>query len=359
VRTGAIEMLEAEARKYKAAADEAAAYIKLQEEGLNPRRPEQKRQAPAVSASEEKPKPTRAIREDLRSIEDYAFRISETVARAIGDSAVVKTLELQDAIAALDKMFFDGQIPITIYDSALQKLTGTLAKARQPADEIVELLKRTPDALQAEASRLTALIDEAFFSGDITARQQEQLLALVNGYRDVEKAIKDVDDAGRILSINLNSALEELVFGTRKSISVMGVLSSLVEDIGRSILQQQVTKPLSEAAGKGFSFISKGINSFLGGLFANAEGGLYKVAGVGGVDSQVVAMRATPGETVAVFPPGRSAGGGGNVINIDARGADRAAIEELKQLVRRLNGSFNERAVSAVLAARGRGVEFA
>jgi hypothetical protein len=359
VRTGAIELLEAEAKKYKAAADEAAAYIKLQEEGLNPKKRETKREAPPAPAAEEKPKAIKAVREDLRSVEDYVFRVSEMVARAIGDSAVVKTRELQDAIAQLDKMFFDGQIPVDIYESAIQKLTGTLSKAKGPANEIADLLKRTPSALQDEANRLTSAIDEAFFNGDISAKQQDELLALVNGYRSVEKAVKGVDDANRTLTINLNSALESLIFDTNKSVSALGVLSAMLEDVGRSIFQSQVTKPISDATSKGFSFVGKGISDFISGLFANAEGGLYKVGGVGGVDSQVVAMRATPGETVAVFPPGRGmGGGGGNVINIDNRGADRAAVEELKQFVARLNLTFNERAVGAVLSARGRGVEF-
>jgi hypothetical protein len=314
-----------------------------------------KRDAPAIADKTEKLK--KELEVTARSVEDYEARINQALAGAINESAFVKTRELEDVLARLDQMFFDGQIGVDVYDSAVQKLTGTLSKAKAPADELADLLRRTPSALQAEANRLTTAIDEAFFSGDISAKQQDELLALVNGYRNVEKAINGVDDAGRVLTINLNSALESLIFDTNKSVSAMGVLSAAIQDVGRSIFQSQVSKPISDAASKGLSFVGKGISDFIGGLFANAEGGLYKVAGIGGVDSQVVAMRATPGETVAVFPPGRgnSGGAGGPSFYVDMRGASVDAVADLRRLVLQVNGSLESRAVAAVSGARARG----
>lgn len=311
---------------------------------------------PAGAGGEGAPRKSTPAREAAREVEDATARINAAVAGAINDSAVVKARELQLAIEALDRLYFDAGLSADIYTSALERLTGKLSAARAPADELAGLLARTPAAVQAEANRLTSVIDESFFRGDISAKQQEELLTLVNGYRTLEKAVSATEQAGRQMGITFTSALEDLIFNSNQSVTALDLVRASITDIGRAIFQQQVTKPIADNAGKALSFVGDGISKFLGGLFKNAEGGLYKVGGVGGVDSQVVAMRATPGETVAVFPPGRGmkGGGGGPVFNIDNRGADRAAVEDLKRLVMQLNGTFNERAVAAVVGARTR-----
>lgn len=48
-----------------------------------------------------------------------------------------------------------------------------------------------------------------------------------------------------------------------------------------------------------------GFGRFFGRLFGFAQGGEFTVGGAGGVDSQLVAFRATPGEHVVVTPPGK------------------------------------------------------
>jgi len=70
-----------------------------------------------------------------------------------------------------------------------------------------------------------------------------------------------------------------------------------------------------------------GIARFIGGLFKNllpgfANGGSFKVGGAGGIDSQMVAFRASPNETVSVTKPGQvpqgAGGGGGTTVNVYA-----------------------------------------
>lgn len=75
----------------------------------------------------------------------------------------------------------------------------------------------------------------------------------------------------------------------------------------------------------------------LQGLFSSLlgfqHGGSFSVGGAGGVDSQVVAFRATPGEMVDVRKGGQERQGTAYapVYNIDARGADAAAIARLER----------------------------
>ncbi|WP_048655297.1 phage tail protein [Sinorhizobium fredii] len=75
------------------------------------------------------------------------------------------------------------------------------------------------------------------------------------------------------------------------------------------------------------------IKGLLGGLIGFQNGGSFQVGGAGGIDSQLVAFRASPNETVSITKPGQRAGGGtyAPVYHIDARGADQAAIARLER----------------------------
>lgn len=64
--------------------------------------------------------------------------------------------------------------------------------------------------------------------------------------------------------------------------------------------------------------------------YTNAKGGLYRVAGSGGTDSQMVSFRATPGESVAV---GRRASGGAVVVNQTFNVANRSDAEYLADVL--------------------------
>jgi hypothetical protein len=69
---------------------------------------------------------------------------------------------------------------------------------------------------------------------------------------------------------------------------------------------------LGGKVGAGFSATGKSM-----GLPGFATGGSFTVGGMGGIDSQLVAFRATPGERVSVSSPGRSIGGDGMTIVIN------------------------------------------
>lgn len=73
----------------------------------------------------------------------------------------------------------------------------------------------------------------------------------------------------------------------------------------------------------------------LGGLMGFAGGGSFRVGGNGGTDSQLVAFKASPDETVSITRPGQKSGGGVSlVVNmpIDARGAQAGVAEQIAQV---------------------------
>jgi len=66
--------------------------------------------------------------------------------------------------------------------------------------------------------------------------------------------------------------------------------------------------------GKGGGFLG----SMFGGLMGFANGGSFQVGGAGGVDSQLVAFKASPNERVSITKPGQSYGnGGGQAVTVN------------------------------------------
>ncbi|ETA53986.1 phage tail protein [Ponticoccus alexandrii] len=89
-------------------------------------------------------------------------------------------------------------------------------------------------------------------------------------------------------------------------------LGDKFRELGRTIagsLRQSGINGLGGAIGRAFG---GGVGSFatslLGGLMPFANGGSFKVGGAGGIDSQVVAFKASPDETVTVTRPDQMAG---------------------------------------------------
>ena len=103
--------------------------------------------------------------------------------------------------------------------------------------------------------------------------------------------------------------------------------------------------------------IGGGLGSFLGHKFADLlgfqHGGQFKVGGVGGADSKLVAFKATPGEKVSVDTPGQQ-NKSGNVTYIDARGVDPGQMDRLVKVIKELDSSIEVRAINATADARFR-----
>lgn len=106
---------------------------------------------------------------------------------------------------------------------------------------------------------------------------------------------------------------------------------SIVRDIGRIAAQDIARKIFGGSGGSGFGETIAKI--FTGSLFGGggggvitdafaagnfASGGSFRVPGFGGTDSQLVALRATPGERVTVSTPGQSAGRANVVVNFNS-----------------------------------------
>lgn len=126
----------------------------------------------------------------------------------------------------------------------------------------------------------------------------------------------------------VSSAFEGVIDGSKS-------VRDAIADVLKSLAQLAVNSAFRSLFGGGVG----GGGGLFGDLLGFAHGGSFTVGGSGGIDSQLVAFRATPDETVEIRKPGQDRGGDGltvaPVYNIDARGSDhgvdlkiRAALAE-------------------------------
>lgn len=197
------------------------------------------------------------------------------------------------------------------------------------AGKQIEELVRQHQALEKEQKATAALID-TMESGFKTL--WKDAITGAGSWRDAMKSIVD-DVSDMFYDLVIKDQLKGLLKGVLGGGGGGGnMIGSLLGSLGGGI---------SSAAGSFFG----GVKSFFG--FAN--GGEFQVGGQGGTDSQLVAFRASPDETVSIRKPGQGAGGVGSVVyNIDARGADNGVEQRVKNAIQMLDRSIERRALNAV-----------
>ncbi|WP_315920446.1 hypothetical protein [Mesorhizobium sp. SP-1A] len=114
-----------------------------------------------------------------------------------------------------------------------------------------------------------------------------------------------------------------------------------IMQVGQALLKYANSMNVAQG-GKGL-FGGGIVQGLFGSLLGFASGGSFQVGGSGGIDSQLVAFRASPNERVSITKPGQEEGGRGvyaPVYNIDARGADQAAIARLEKGLEQRDRNF-------------------
>jgi hypothetical protein len=199
---------------------------------------------------------------------------------------------------------------------------------------------RTPaEALQLEFRRLNTLLKEGAIGWDIYER------AVTNAQNE----FTGVTDAIDSVSESMGSAFEGMVIDGENWRDAM---SKLLKDVAREILRVAAITPLMNAikGGVGGMFGGGGTNVGLHdwgigtSVAAFANGGAFRVGGSGGIDSQMVAFRASPNERVSVTKPDQERGSSVPpiVINADLRGADASAVAGITAKLGQLERSIPE-----------------
>jgi len=194
-------------------------------------------------------------------------------------------------------------------------------------------------------------------------------MRLIGGFdeqgRKIKEETKKTNDLASDLGLTFTSAFEDAIVEGKK---FSDVLRGIGQDLLRLAARKFVTQPLLKESEGLFGGLIKGI----GGLFGGAGGGAGAGAGwvsAGDMDipSFDVGTPYVPQDTLAmvhkgerIIPASQNTGmGGGPTIYADLRGADVAAVQRLEQFMVQINGSIEQRAVSAVNDTRRRGGSFA
>lgn len=196
----------------------------------------------------------------------------------------------------------------------------------------------------------------------IAGRQIQELVLQYDSLKKEQDALNSVVDAGESAFKRLWDGATDGATSWRDVMSdIVGdvsdmfydlVIKSQIQDLFKSVLGMPTSGSSSGFSLGNLTSAFSGVGDFFGGLFGFADGGSFKVGGVGGTDSQLVAFKASPDETVSITKPGQSMGGesaGGQIVyNIDARGADAGVEERLMRALQSVNKSIEGRALNAV-----------
>lgn len=242
------------------------------------------------------------------------------------------------------------------------ELSAETEAANEQLERQVQLLEQISDPMkkyELDLAALNDLLEEGRISGEEYARTlrdiriafldtqtdlnsglERGLLKLQRDYEDVASSVEDA------LTNAFRGAEDALVeFVTTGKLDFRELASSIIADLARIAIQQAIMKPLTNflgglipglglATGGGFNVGATGAPTT--GL---ATGGDFMVGGGGGVDSQLVSFRASPGERVSVTRPGETDNGSrgpGVVFNITTPDADSFRRSET-QIAARMN----------------------
>lgn len=287
----------------------------------------QEQQNPGLSSAEEN------FANDVASYEAEISAINET----------------RDALMQLNEVRLDPRLreradELSKRAEALREFASIYDATRTP----VERLRAEIDKLRESRQQLIAAgIDEADIS-DVLIRKNKELTDAISG------TIESVETQSEAIS----NTFEQILFQGFEQ-GTEGMVRAWDRALKRMLAQAFASK-LADALGlggttSGSGTESKGSGNFLKDIFGFKDGGEFMVGGGGGIDSRLVAFKASPNEKVTVTKPGQSAGGGMQfkvVNNIDARGASEERILSILPPILEAN---SQRTIAEVKLMKQRG----
>lgn len=142
-----------------------------------------------------------------------------------------------------------------------------------------------------------------------------QVASIADGVAsDVKGSFGEIENAGQSLGSGFASALQGVIEGTKS-------VKDALRDLLGSLAQTWADKAFQALFGGGIAGKSGGIfGSLFGGIFGGlpgfANGGSFQVGGTGGIDSQLVAFRASPNERVSITKPNQTQVGGAQRVEV-------------------------------------------
>jgi len=169
-------------------------------------------------------------------------------------------------------------------------------------------------ALNEQVNQLAAAGDiskevAASLHENLTVRMTEDLDTLAD--KGKKTFGEDMKDAVTGWAAGFSATLTDLLW---ESDATFGdIAKSFGKMLTQMLIQKRMIEPMLDSAGGSSGWINTGIAA-ASALWGFADGGSFTVGGAGGTDSQLVAFRASPDETVTVTTPGQQAAGGNNIV---------------------------------------------
>lgn len=152
---------------------------------------------------------------------------------------------------------------------------------------------------------------------------------------DVKGSFGEIENAGQSLGQSFASAFQGVIDGSK---SVKEALADLLGSLSETWMNQAFQALLGGGVAGNSGGLLGSLFGGLGSLVGFANGGSFEVGGAGGIDSQLVAFRASPNETVSITKPGQERGSGGQPyvvrsdvkVTVDGEGKVKAYVERSK-----------------------------
>jgi hypothetical protein len=222
-------------------------------------------------------------------------------------------------------------------DNARKKELDALEESRKKYIELIDPLQKYREQLD----EIRKLVDKGVLTPtqgiEAEFKVGEAMDAALGIGKDLNKELAKTKDITEEVFQKLSSGFEDALINGEK---FNDVVKSIGKDLLKIFVREQITAPAGaffkdifkdifksdqpeQLGGPGFGGGSgaAGYGGFIGeafnvvkGLFGFANGGEFRVGGSGGTDSQLVAFKASPNETVTVRTPAQQGAGGGQPI---------------------------------------------
>lgn len=264
--------------------------VKRQSDPRQPAGPDTRPGAPAIPGAGGAGTAGRTASEAARAFEDFESRVNAAVSRLFENTPIAKARELEavllrldqlfqsgidpdiygqavgetlvglvqsgksasDALAELDKRFFDGKISAEAYDAALAKIYRTTATAgRDGQAALEELANKWRDLADPTREYLRELeeVRRLHADGKLTDIEAQRSLADIQrrataGLQGTNEALADQKNLANDLGLTFTSAFEDAIVAGD---GLRDVLAGLEQDILRIVTRRLVTEPLGNA----------------------------------------------------------------------------------------------------------------
>ena len=286
-----------------------------------------------------------------KAVADEAAKNEELDARAttVRESIMTATERYNRELARLTELHQAGRLSADEFAKALAKLNAEFSKDDVGTSRLEDLQET-----------LGKVGEQMVGFGQVT---QDTLLGFAQGAANYALEAGNAFGNAKALGEKAMKGLEDALvdFAMTGKLAVRDMVQSILADLARLAIRQALSGVLGGLLGAATSALAGGFASGTSGtatagagagagasgggtfnLRGFQTGGRFRVGGSGGVDTSLVAFKATPGEVVEVHKGTddyRNSKGGGGVsesqsIQIDARGADVGAEARIRQAMK-------------------------